>query len=309
MSVAYATQAGGAQQDKPMKVTPDHRAAGQDRRAGASAAAIASHYDLSDDFFRLVLGPEMIYSCALFHEGDALAAAQTRKLDHHIAEAGAAGATRVLDVGCGWGAMLTRLVEQARVEHAVGLTLSPSQAAWIRRDLRPGMEVREEHWRDHRPERRYGAVISVGAFEHFAHGGLGAEEKLDAYRAFFAFCDRVLVSQGRLSLQTIAYTAAPGDLDTSIFERVFPESELPLLWQPIAAADGLFELVNLRNDRADYFRTLRAWDRNLVANRDAAVALVGEAAVADFQNYLRVSAAVFQRGIACLLRMTFVKRS
>jgi cyclopropane-fatty-acyl-phospholipid synthase len=275
------------------------------QRAGASPEAIAAHYDLSDEFFRIVLGPDMVYSCALFQEGDDLAAAQVRKLDYHIAEAGARNAARVLDVGCGWGAMLTRLVETAGVAHAVGLTLSPSQARWI--TPQPGVEVREEHWRDHQPERRYDAVISIGAFEHFVHRGLDPAAKLAAYRDFFAFCDRVLVSRGRLSLQTIAYTGEPGDRDVSAFERVFPQSELPLAWHPIAAADGMFELLSLRNDRADYFRTLREWDRNLAANREAAVALVGETAVADFRNYLRMSAAVFQSAVACLLRMTFVK--
>lgn len=289
------------------KTTKHGGTADDERRPGASPGAIAAHYDLNDEFFRLVLGPDMVYSCALFDGRDDLATAQTRKLDHHIAEAGAHNAPRVLDVGCGWGAMLTRLVQTAGVGHAVGLTLSPSQAQWIRRVPRPDIEVRQEHWRDHKPEKSYGAIISIGAFEHFAHPGLGPDEKLDAYRSFFAFCDRVLVSRGRLSLQTIAFTAAPRNLDTSTFEQVFPESDLPLLWQPAAAADGYFELLSLRNDRADYFRTLRAWDRNLAENRAQAVALVGEAAVANFRNYLRLSAWVFRSGIASLLRMTFVK--
>jgi cyclopropane-fatty-acyl-phospholipid synthase len=295
-----------------MQGAPDHRAE-RNRRVGASPAAIASHYDLCDDFFRLVLGPDMVYSCALFREGDDLATAQTRKLDHHIAEAGARGAARVLDVGCGWGALLTRLVTVAGVGRAVGLTLSPSQTAWIRRNRTPGIEVREEHWHDHSPDQRYDAVISIGAFEHFVRRHLDPAQKVGEYREFFKFCDRVLVSKGRLSLQTIAYTAS---LDSgrpayerffSIFARAFPESDLPLPAEPIAAADGLFELVNLRNDREDYFRTLRAWDRNLTTHHDAAVALVGDTAVADFRQYLRASAAIFQGGIACLLRMTFVK--
>lgn len=62
-----------------------------------------SHYDMGNDFFRLVLDPEMIYSCALFKGDGDLAAAQRHKLDHHIEAAGAANAARVLDIGCGWG--------------------------------------------------------------------------------------------------------------------------------------------------------------------------------------------------------------
>src|SRR6516162_6407429 len=96
--------------------------------AGASPEAIKAHYDLSDEFFGLFIGPDMIYSCALFEGDDDLASAQRRKLDHHIASASAYGANRVLDIGCGWGALLRRLVEHAGVRTAVGLTLSRSQA-------------------------------------------------------------------------------------------------------------------------------------------------------------------------------------
>src|SRR5215813_10780134 len=97
-------------------------------RPGASPEAIMAHYDTGNEFFRLWIGPELIYSCALFEEGDDLARAQIRKLDHHIEAAGAPGAERVLEIGCGWGALMRRLVTHWNVKHVVGLTLSPAQA-------------------------------------------------------------------------------------------------------------------------------------------------------------------------------------
>jgi cyclopropane-fatty-acyl-phospholipid synthase len=275
-------------------------------RTGASPDAIKSHYDMGNAFFKLVLDPEMVYSCAMFEADEDLATAQRRKLDHHIAAAHAANAGRVLDIGCGWGAMLRRLVDHAGVGHAVGLTLSPAQAEWIRSHGRPKIEVREQDWRDHRPEHRYDAIISVGAFEHFVQKGLDPKRKLDAYREFFAYCDSVLVPGGRLSLQTIAYSERHKVMP--LLEKTFPESDLPLEWEPIAAAEGTFSLIAARNDADHYYRTLRMWERNLLAHHDEAVALVGAARTDEFRRYLRLSASGFKIGMVSLLRLSFVKK-
>ena len=287
-------------------------------RFGASTDAISAHYDKGDEFFQLWIGPDLIYSSALFdapelQAGRALGMtelerAQFRKLDHHIEAAGAAGAARVLDIGCGWGALLRRLVNKAGVRQAVGLTLSPSQAKWIRRNPDPRIEVIEEDWRKHRPQRPYDAIISIGAFEHFVHPGLDGETKLNTYREFFDFCHRNLVDCGRLSLQTIAYVA-PAPPSQFMSEKIFPDSELPMIWEPAAAAQPKFELLALRNDREHYYHTLRVWERNLLKHRKEAVALVGEQVVEDFHNYLRLSAAAFGYRAVCLLRMSFLKRA
>src|SRR4029078_710112 len=98
---------------------------------GASQEAIEAHYDLGNEFFRLWIGPDLIYSCALFEGDDDLARAQTLKLDHHIEAAGAGGAANVLDIGCGWGALLNRLVTHWGGKRAVGLKLSRAPAASI----------------------------------------------------------------------------------------------------------------------------------------------------------------------------------
>ena len=275
-------------------------------RTGASPEAIISHYDMGNDFFRLVLDPEMIYSCALFEDGDGLVTAQFRKLDHHIEAAGAANTARVLDIGCGWGAMLRRLVDHAGVAHAVGLTLSPSQAAWIRDGKNPKIEVLEQDWRDHRPERRYDAIISVGAFEHFVQKGLDPAAKLKSYREFFAYCDSVLAINGKVSLQTIAYSERTRV--QPLLDKTFPESDLPLEWEPIAAAEGTFSLIAARNDADHYYRTLVLWEQNLLANYDKAVALVGQARTDEFRRYLRMSAGGFRAGMVSLMRYSFRKK-
>jgi cyclopropane-fatty-acyl-phospholipid synthase len=280
-------------------------------KAGASPQAIESHYGVGDEFFNLWLGPEMVYSCAMFDAAQDLDAAQLRKLDYHIEAAGAAGASRVLDIGCGWGALLRRLVTHAGVKQAVGLTLSSSQAVWARRAGGPGIDVRIEDWRDHKPESPYDAIISIGAFEHFVHPGMDPVEKLDAYREFFAWCHRALATGGKLSLQTIAFTKPPSQSLQEQFmflsREVFPESQLPLIWEPLAAAEGLFEIMALRNDAADYVRTLRHWEENLQARSAEAISIVGETTFENFRRYLMLSGVGFIARIVCLLRMTFVK--
>src|SRR5262245_33777912 len=101
---------------------------------GASPQAIQQHYDVGSDFYALWLDNTLTYSCALWLDADSdgdLETAQIRKIDHHIISARARRVERVLDVGCGWGAVLRRLVSDYGVRHATGLTLSVAQAEQI----------------------------------------------------------------------------------------------------------------------------------------------------------------------------------
>jgi cyclopropane-fatty-acyl-phospholipid synthase len=277
---------------------------------GASPQAIALHYDTGNDFFRLWLDDTMSYSCALWPDDDSgdagLEAAQLRKIDHHVRQAGAAGAERVLDVGCGWGGVLRRLIDHHGVREAVGLTMSQAQADWIAARPRPGLEVRLEAWADHVPPRPYDAIVSVEAFEAFARLGPSAEEKMAAYRTFFLRCRSWLRPGGRLSLQTIAYeTTDARNFDSFIAAEIFPEQDLPHLREIAAAVERLFEVVQLRNDRLQYVRTLRAWRERLRARRAEALRLIGEAGVVRFERYLRLSTVMFESGNCSLYRIAF----
>ncbi len=273
--------------------------------AGASPAAIEFHYDLGAPFFALWLGPELTYSCALFEPGDDLDAAQRRKIDHHARASGAVGARSVLDVGCGWGSTMRRLVECHGVARVTGLTLSRDQASWIAAHRVPRATVLLEGWQQHVPAEPYDAIVSIGAFEHFVCRGLPRERKVETYRRFFACCRDWLRPGGALSLQTIAYgSLRPEQISAFITSDVFPESDLPSLGEIADAAGGLLEITGVRNDRADYARTCRAWAGRLKTQRDTAVRLVGEARVATYERFLRMSAAGFELGGLVLLRIT-----
>lgn len=283
-------------------------------KPGASAEAIQYHYDLGNEFYRQWLDPTLTYSAALWMDGDTLEAAQVRKIDFHIEQSRARGAPRVLDVGCGWGGVLRRLVEVAGVEKAVGLTLSKAQAEWIERWGHPGIEVRLESWADHSPDQEYDAVISVGAFEHFAQMEASDAERIAGYRAFFARCRGWLRPKGRLSLQTFAYGGLrPRDVirrsagTRFLSSEIFPETDPPRLADLVTASEGLFEVASLRNDRKDYARTCREWLRRLRAARDSIIGSVGRDVFSRYERYLQLSTVGFETGDLALFRLTLVR--
>ncbi len=279
-----------------------------DRPAGgASPEAIQAHYDVGNRFYRLWLDSSLTYSCALWAgEDDTLEAAQARKLDYIAGPALERGAKSVLDIGCGWGSLLRRL-SAGGVENLVGLTLSQQQLDYVRSLNLPGVDVRLESWRDHRPERAYDAIVSVGAFEHFADLDLSEADRLAIYREFFQACHRWLAPGAPLVLQTIAYGPAPALLGRELFLEYFPESDLPQPYEIFRASQDFFEVTELRNDREHYIRTLKAWHRNLRARRDEAVAEVGPERVEFYKHYLGASTMMFAARNTVLLRLKMTR--
>jgi cyclopropane-fatty-acyl-phospholipid synthase len=201
-------------------------------------------------------------------------------------------------------------VDTHGAEHVTGLTLSKAQAEWIAAWKHPKIDARLESWVDVALAKPFDAIVSVGAFEHFARTDWEDSDKLDAYRAFFRRCHQLLKPGGWMSLQSIAYgnvdwqeiRSAPGRW--FLLGEVFPESELPTVTNVVQAVDGLFEIVVLRNERDDYRRTCQVWLKRLLAKRAEAVALVGEEVVARYLRYLKLSSVLFNHGQCYLLRVT-----
>lgn len=280
-----------------------------DHNPGASAQAIQHHYDLSNEFYQLWLDRTCTYSCALWQEYDAqeddtLESAQFNKIDFHIESARVHEGDRVLDIGCGWGSTLDRLVTKYQVQQAIGLTLSETQAQWIQTLAKPQIGVKLESWSAHNSTEPYDAIISIGAFEHFARLNQSSQQKIDGYRAFFHRCHHWLKPQGYLSLQTIAYgTGKPEDFNSFLATEIFPESDLPRLVEILEACEKHFEIVTLRNDRSDYARTCREWLTRLKANRTVAIDLVGPETIARYQKYLQLAIFGFHSGKINLLRI------
>ena len=193
------------------------------------------------------------------------------------------------------------------VRKAVGLALSQAQFDWIRERRDDRIEVALMSWKDHRPDEPYDAIISVGAFEHFASVGLTPSEKHQAYRDFFHWSHRHLRKDARLSLQTIVYENFNVAAGNAFVSEIFPESDLPRLAEIVIASEGLFEIVRMRSDRQHYARTLRAWYHALRRSRQQIVQRFGAPLYEKYERYLGIFIVGFHTGTVNLSRLTLRK--
>jgi cyclopropane-fatty-acyl-phospholipid synthase len=236
------------------------------------AAAIGHHYDVGNDFYRLVLGESMTYSCAYWAEprGD-LTAAQYAKCDLVARKLGLTPGMRVLDVGCGWGTFALHAARNYGV-HVVGVTLSHEQAQYAReRVVAEGVaeqvQIRVQDYRD----------VEDGPFDAIASIGMAEHVGVAMLPTYAARLHALLRPQGRLLNHAIS--RRPGERGgfskTSFIDRyVFPDGELEPLATMIDALEGAgFEVRDVESLREHYALTLRAWVANLEADWDDAVAL------------------------------------
>lgn len=285
---------------------------------GATATDIEFHYDVGNDFYALWLDDTLSYSAALWDgieddgsHPDVLAQAQRAKLRHHMGQAALPPGGRLLDVGCGWGGLLSLACEEGRAGEATGLTLSRAQLAHVHSLRLPRVRARLEDWRSHIPESPYDAVVSIEAFEAFAGPGLTPAERVRTYADFFAACHSWLKPGGTLSLQTIAFDAgvdASGPVGAYFAGDVFPASALPRLTEITAACDAHFSVTVVRSEPRDYIRTLRAWSARLRAERDRAQQTVGADTYQRYRLYLKTCEVLFLRGEVTLYRIGMQRR-
>ncbi|CAE6852433.1 Cyclopropane mycolic acid synthase 3 [Paraburkholderia domus] len=275
---------------------------------GGSAEAVKYHYDVSRAFYRLWLDDTMTYSAALWDDTaplpDTLEAAQRRKIAFHLDYARAGAARTLLDIGCGWGGLVSAAAQLPRMQHIVGLTLSEDQAQHVRSMALANVDIRLESWVDHVPLQRYDSIVSIGALEHFAKPADSVDEKIAVYRDFFEKCRDWMSPGGRMSLQTIAYgSMRREEASAFINNEIFPVADLPRLAEIAQAADGVLEISAVRNDRLHYARTMERWAGNLKQHFNEAVALVGEETANRYLTYLTQSAIGFYMGKIGLLRI------
>lgn len=263
---------------------------------GQDARDIEYHYDVSNGFYQAWLDREMVYSCAYFESPkDSLEAAQINKIDHILTKLRVAPGDHLLDIGCGWGALIIRAARHFGAR-ATGITLSRNQYELARQRIaEAGLEERcEVRLMDYREVRgHFDRISSVGMFEHVG---------LKNLRAYFQTIHRLLAPGGTALNHGITSTdpesgETPLGGGRFIHRYVFPNGELPhisLVLKEMAAA-GL-EVQDVENLRRHYALTLGHWLRRFEAASPHLVALVGERRHRIWRAYLAGSAHGFEHG-------------
>lgn len=261
--------------------------------------AVSHHYDVGNDFYEIVLGPSMVYSCAYWpapgsHPDRTLEAAQRDKLDLICRKLDVRPGQRLLDVGCGWGSMAVHAAREYGVG-VVGITLSQEQAAYARKQvaeegLADRVEIRVQDYRDV-TDGPYDAVSSIGMAEH-----VGADRYLEYAENLYA----LLAPGGRLLNHQISrrpqHDEGSYSLDGFMDAYVFPDGELAPVGTTVTQLERAgFEVRDVESIREHYALTLRRWVANLEADWARAVRLTGPGRARVWRLYMAASALAFER--------------
>ena len=274
------------------------------------AADISHHYDVGNEFYELLLGPSMTYSCGVWTDPTlpppmGLEEAQFSKYELICRKLALEPGMRLLDVGCGWGGMV-RHAARHHGARAVGITISVEQARWARaaverEGLADRVEIRVQDYRDVR-DGPFDAISSIGMFEHVGRAQL---------RSYLGQLHRLLLPEGRLLNHAISRPPGEGEkIDPNGFmgRYVFPDGELIEVGAVVTAMqqNGL-EVRHVESLREHYALTLRSWLANLEADWDRAVELVGPARARIWRLYLAGSAVYFEDGLISINQVLAIK--
>jgi len=260
-----------------------------------SKQSISHHYDVGNDFYRLWLDKEMVYSCAYFSAAEqSLDDAQKDKLDYICRKLRLTPGQTLLDIGCGWGALVCWAAKHFDVK-AHGITLSEQQAAYAQEKIRKeGLEgqvtVELRDYRDLPEAARYDRIVSVGMFEHIG---------VDNFPLYFDTIKQALAPGGLFLNHGITNNTGWQDTPITRFinSYVFPDGELTRINNVVKSMeDAGFEIIDVEGLRRHYAMTLRCWIKSLEANRAQARELVSEDTYRVWRIYMSGSAFYFDAG-------------
>ena len=267
-------------------------------------AAISHHYDLSNEFYELILDPHMAYSCGYYRSADdTVEQAQANKLELIAQKLGVVPGGRHLDIGCGWGSLSLHLAEKHGV-NVLGVTISKEQKAFIDkriadRGLADRVEIRLQDYREV-PELGFDSVSSIEMGEH-----VGAEN----YPVFVKLIESRLRVGGRALIQQMSRRDRPGGGDF-IEAYIAPDMHMRPVGETVALIeDSGLEVRDVHMMREHYVKTILAWYDSFESHWDQAVAMVGEEVARVWRLYMVGSALVFEEGRMGVDQILAVKRS
>jgi len=279
----------------PKRPRSEARLSGRLHTRTRDRAAISHHYDLSNDFYQLLLDDHMAYSSAYYtHAGQSLHDAQTAKLELVCRKLELKEGQRLLDVGCGWGSMILYAARNHGVQ-ATGITLSEEQRDFVNariaeQGLTGRVDVRLQHYREFDdPPASFDAVSSIEMGEH-----VGERH----YPGYVDVMHRALKPGGHLLLQQMSRHegTAPGG-GPFIESYIAPDMHMRPLWQTIRHVEGGgFEIRDVEAMREQYVRTVDHWIETFEANYDKVVALQGEEVARVWRLYLVGGGLAFEQG-------------
>jgi cyclopropane-fatty-acyl-phospholipid synthase len=297
MMLRLVRELGGWREVRPLPAPDEEvRLRGRRHSKARDAAAISHHYDVSNAFYRLVLGPSLTYSCAVWHDpDDTLEAAQANKYELICRKLDLRPGMRLLDVGCGWGGMVMHAAQNHGVQ-AIGITISRQQAELAEKrvaeaGLSDQVQIRVQDYREV-ADGPYDGISSIGMFEHVGEARLAE---------YFGCLRRLVRPEGRLLNHGISRPArtekARLPRRSFINRYVFPDGELHEVGRVISITqDAGFEVRHVESLREHYALTLRRWVANLEAHWDEAVAEVGAPRARVWRLYMAGSAVNFEAG-------------
>ncbi|MHB9034192.1 MAG: class I SAM-dependent methyltransferase [Anaerolineae bacterium] len=269
-------------------------------------AAIRYHYNVSNEFYALFLDPQMVYSCAYFKSADKdLAAAQEDKLDYICRKLRLRPGQRLLDIGCGWGALALHAAAKYGVD-ATGITLSQPQVDLANERIRQAglserCRVLLQDYRELPADGSYDALVSVGMFEHVGAALLPAyfKQAYDLLKPGGVFLNHGIAMRG---------SDTAGRIKGFSESYVFPDGELAPLHTTLTCAEKVFfEVRDVESLREHYMLTLRRWVRRLESNHEEALKHVTEPVYRVWRLYMSGSAEGFASGRNTVYQMLLLK--
>lgn len=260
------------------------------------------HYDLGNDFYKLWLDERMVYTCAYYATPDAtLAEAQLAKLDHVCRKLKLRPGQKVVEAGCGWGALALHMAEHYGVE-VIAYNNSTEQVAFAREraadlNLTDRVTFVEDDYRA--IHERCDAFVSIGMLEHVGRAN---------FKALGALIKRTLKPSGLGLVHSIG-RSFPDRMDPWIVKHIFPGGHVPSISEMMSVFEPQkFSIIDVENLRPHYARTCAAWLRNFEAVKDEVKAMYGEEFVRMWRLYLAGSSAGFQTGTLQLFQVLFTPR-